>query len=174
MLLQVQLEEFVILESAEITFSDGLNVITGETGTGKSILCDAIGYLAGSRGDAGWVREGSAQMRVEGLFDVDRLPTAAATATRYGYPPRKGRLHFRREMARGGRSKAWLQDRSIRLADLREIGSQLLAIHGQGEHRRLLDASAQLELVDRFATALPLRDAYTTARSRWRQGAHGK
>jgi DNA repair protein RecN (Recombination protein N) len=167
----MQLEEFVILESAEITFSHGLNVVTGETGTGKSILCDAIGYLAGGRGDAGWLREGAAQMQVSGLFDVDRLPTTAATATRLGFAPQKGRLSVRREMARGGRSKAWLQGKSIRLADLREIGSQLLAIHGQGEHRRLLDPSVQLELVDRFAGAMPLRDTYRSARARWREAA---
>ena len=92
MLLHMQLEEFVILESAEIAFSDGLNVITGETGTGKSILCDAIGYLAGGRGEAGWMREGAEQMQVAGVFDVDRLPTAAAIATRHGCPPREGRL----------------------------------------------------------------------------------
>jgi DNA repair protein RecN (Recombination protein N) len=167
LLLSLRLESFVIVAEAELAFGPGLNAVTGETGTGKSILIDAIGFLAGERADADWIREGADSLVVEGLFAVERLPGAVAAATRNGCPPADMRLHLRREMTRGGKSKAWVQGRSVRLSDLREIGEQCLAIHGQGEHRRLLDPGAQLELVDRFAGALALRDAYAAARARW-------
>lgn len=169
MLRRLRLEEFVIIDEVEISFDDGLNVVTGETGTGKSIICDAIGFVGGGRGDAGWVRAGASRMMVEALFDVDSLPAAAALATEYGCPPDSGEIRIRREMVRGGRGKAWIQDRSVRLSQLRELGTLLLAIHGQGEHRRLLDPAAQLELVDRFANASPLRESYVVARARWRE-----
>lgn len=167
MLLSLKLESFVIVAEAELAFGPGMNVVTGETGTGKSILIDAIGFLAGERADGDWVREGAGSLGVEGSFAVDRLPGAVAVAIGLGCPPIDGRLHIRRELTRGGKSKAWIQGRAARLSDLREIGEQALAIHGQGEHRRLLDPGAQLELVDRYAGAGPLRDAYAAARASW-------
>ncbi len=167
MLLTLRLEAFLLLPEAELHFGPGLNVVTGETGTGKSILLDAIGYVVGGKADAAWLRSGATEMKVEAEFDLSRLPSAAILAERFGAVPKKGRLLLRREMTRNGRSKAWIGDRSLRLTDLREIGGALLAIHGQGEHRRLLDPSVQLDLVDRFAGALSLRDTYAAARIRW-------
>jgi DNA repair protein RecN (Recombination protein N) len=166
-LLSLRLESFVIVAEAELSFGSGLNAVTGETGTGKSILIDAIGFLAGERADADWVREGASGLMVEGVFAVDRLPAAVAAAIRLECPPSDGRILLRREMTRAGKSKAWIQGRSVRLTDLREVGEQCLAIHGQGEHRRLLDPVAQIELADRFAGAGSLRDAYGAVRARW-------
>lgn len=168
MLRTLRLEEFVIVAEAEIAFSPGLNVITGETGTGKSILIDAIGFLAGGRAETGWVRDGAGGLAVEGTFEIDRLPGAAAIASDLGAEIEKdGRLRIRRELAAAGRGKAWIGGRGVRITDLRALGEQLIAIHGQGEHRRLLDPTVQLMLLDRFAGASPLRDAYAMARERW-------
>ncbi len=167
MLLSLRLESFVIVAEADLAFGPGLNAVTGETGTGKSILIDAIGFLAGERADGDWVREGAQGLVVEGSFAVDHLPGAVAAATRIGCPPLDGRLHLRREMTCSGKGKAWLQGRAVRVSDLRDVGGQCLAIHGQGEHRRLLDPAVQLELADRFAGAIPLRESFMAARARW-------
>lgn len=168
MLERLRLESFVILSEAEIAFGKGLNAVTGETGTGKSILIDAIGFLAGGRGDTDWIREGAGSLMVEGLFNLERLPAAAAMAERLSCAPQSGRIHLRRELGRGGKGKAWIQGRNARLSDLRALGECCLAIHAQGEHRRLLDPAVQLDLADRFAGCLPERDAYAAARTRWR------
>lgn len=171
MLVELELADFVILEGAALRFGSGLNVITGETGTGKSILCDALGFLVGARGEVGWIRQGSRGLSVRGLFDVDRLPEAAAAAERLGCRAGDGRLEIRREMGSSGRSKNWVQGKAMKVADLKMIGSELLAIHGQGEHRRLLEPTAQLELVDRYAGALAQREAYASVRGIWLEEA---
>lgn len=167
MLRTLRLEEFVIVAEADIGFGPGLNAITGETGTGKSILIDAIGFLAGGRAETGWVREGAETLAVEGAFDLARLPAAAAIAAELGAELEGGVLRLRREIGDNGRGKAWAGGRSIRVADLRRLGEQLVAIHGQGEHRRLLDPVVQLTLLDRFAGTVPLRERYAAARDRW-------
>jgi DNA repair protein RecN (Recombination protein N) len=163
----LRLEEFVILAEADIAFDAGLNVITGETGTGKSILIDAIGFLAGGRAEAGWVREGAAGLAVEGVFDLTALPGALAFAGNLGVEVVRGKLRLRRELGANGRGKGWIGGQAVRIADLRGICEHLIAIHGQGEHRRLLDPGVQVLLLDRFADILHLRDAYAGARERW-------
>ncbi len=171
MLRRLRLDQFVIVDSAEIEFGPALNAVTGETGTGKSIVIDAIGFLAGGRGDAGWIRAGANGLAVEGSFEVERLPEAMAVAARLGCPAQDGQLIVRRELSAAGRARAVVQGRNIRQGELRELGEQLLAIHGQGEHRRLLDPVVQLDLVDRFAGALVPRGRYAAARARWLEAA---
>lgn len=171
MLRRLRLDHFVIVEGAEIEFGPALNALTGETGTGKSIVIDAIGFLAGGRGDTGWVRAGAGGLAVEGVFDISRLPGAVSAVTRLGASPEDGCVCVRRELAVNGRGKASIQGHSVRLTDLRSLGEQLLAIHGQGEHRRLLDPVVQLELLDRFAEAIPLREKYADARGLWLDAA---
>jgi DNA repair protein RecN (Recombination protein N) len=168
---RLRLEQFVIVEEAEIEFGPALNALTGETGTGKSIVIDAIDFLAGGRGETGWIRAGAGGLAVEGIFDVARLPEATAVAALLGCPAEDGCLRVRRELSTNGRGKASIQGRGVRLADLRALGAQLLAIHGQGEHRRLLEPGVQLELLDRFAEALPLRERYAEARGLWQEAA---
>ncbi len=168
MLRSLRCEEFVIVAEAEIDFGPGLNVITGETGTGKSLLIDAIGFLAGGRADIGWIREGAPGLAVEGSFEIDRLPAAVAIASDLGAGTEEGILRVRREIGVNGRAKAWAGGRVIRIGDLRCLGEQLIAIHGQGDHRRLLDPAVQLMLLDRFAGAVPLRERYASRRERWR------
>jgi DNA repair protein RecN (Recombination protein N) len=165
---RLRCEEFVIVAEAEIAFGPGLNVITGETGTGKSVLIDAIGFLAGGRAEVGWIREGASGLAVEGTFEIDRLPAASAIAAELGAEAEGGTLRLRREIGENGRAKAWAGGRAVRVGDLRRLGEQLIAIHGQGEHRRLLDPAVQLMLLDRFAGAIPLREQYAARRDRWR------
>jgi DNA repair protein RecN (Recombination protein N) len=165
---RLRLEEFLLLPEVEVGFEPGLNAVTGETGTGKSILIDAIGFLVGGRADSTWIRSGSEALQVVGEFSIDRLPEAGAAAAAIGVAPSKdGGIEIRRELTLRGRSKAWVQGKSVRVHELRLLGEQLLEIHAQGEHRRLLDPATQLALVDRMAAALPLREAYARARARW-------
>jgi hypothetical protein len=153
---RLRLEEFLLLPEVEVGFEPGLNAVTGETGTGKSILIDAIGFLVGGRADSTWIRSGSEALQVVGEFSIDRLPEAGAAAAAIGVAPSKdGGIEIRRELTLRGRSKAWVQGKSARVHELRLLGEQLLEIHAQGEHRRLLDPATQLALVDRMPPGSP-------------------
>lgn len=169
MLTSLRLRDFVLVEEQEVLFGPGLNVVTGETGTGKSILIDAIGFIAGGRADADWIRREAETLEVEARFDVALLPGAAEVAARLGHPADRDGLTIRRELSRSGKSRATLQGRPARVADLKALGAALLDLHAQGEHRRLLDPAEQLELLDRFAGAMPERSAYVAAREAYRR-----
>ncbi len=164
MLLRLTLAEFVVVERAELEFAPGLNVLTGETGAGKSILVDAIGLLAGTRGSAEWIRRGAERLRVEGALDLTRAPAAREAAERNGIPLEEGQLLVRREIAADGRSRCFAGGRQVLVSQLRELTAGVLWTIGQGEQRVLADPAEQEELLDRFAEALPLRARYRSAR----------
>ncbi len=168
MLRRLRLKQFVILEEAAVEFGAGLNAVTGETGTGKSILIDAIGFLAGGRGEVSWVREGADLLAVEGDFDLARIPSARAALASIGLEDQPAvEVRIRRELSSSGRSRAWVAERPVKISELRTVAGSLVSIHGQGEHRRLLEPAAQLEILDRHAGLLELREAYRRARESW-------
>jgi DNA repair protein RecN (Recombination protein N) len=164
-LLRLVLDEFVIVESAEIEFAPGLNVLTGETGAGKSILVDAIGLLAGARGSAEWIRRGAERMIVEGAFDLAHAPAAQQAAESAGIPLEDGVLLVRREIAADGRSRCFAGGRQVLVSQLRELTAGALWSVGQGEQRALADPAEQEEVLDRFGAALELRARYRVARA---------
>jgi len=147
MLHELRVENLLLIERAELRLGAGLNVLTGETGAGKTMLAHALDLLLGGRARSGIVRPGAEEAYVEGVFALDvrvrellgeRLPADA------------DELVLARRVWPDGRTRAYLGGRAATVADLREVGGELLAFYGQHEHRRLMLASAQLEVLDGF------------------------
>jgi DNA repair protein RecN (Recombination protein N) len=164
MLLRLSLRDFVIVDQATLEFSSGFNVLTGETGAGKSILCDALAFLAGGRSGAEWIRRGAEQLVVEGAFQIaPELRVLPALA-----PLLEGEdlLILRRELGVDGRSRCFANGRQVLVSQLRELTRGLLWSVGQGEQRALTASSEQEWLLDRYGATLDLRREYRELRAR--------
>jgi DNA repair protein RecN (Recombination protein N) len=166
MLHELRVENLLLMERAELRLAPGLNILTGETGAGKTLLAHALDLLLGGRARSGIVREGAAEAYVEGVFSLppgiaggeDRIPDGAEE------------LVLARRVWPDGRTRAYVCGRSATLADLRDLGSRMLAFYGQHEHRKLMLAAAQLEILDAYCGPgqLGLRDRVTSAYERLR------
>ena len=143
MLHELRVENLLLMERAELRLGPGLNVLTGETGAGKTLLAHALDLLLGGRARSGSVRKGAAEAYVEGVFS---LPPALEGAEQLPADARE--LVLARRVWPDGRTRAYVCRRSATLADLRELASRLLAFYGQHEHRKLMLSSAQLEILD--------------------------
>ena len=150
MLRTLFVKDFAIIDAAEVGFSAGMSVLTGETGAGKSLLVDALMLLTGGRGDAGVVRHGAERAELLAEFDLRALPVARSWLREQELDDDE-QLRLRRVIRADGSSRAWLNDRPVSLALLREAASMLVEIHGQHEHQALLSRRHQLALLDAFA-----------------------
>ena len=151
---QLTIRNFAIVDHLEIDWQPGLNVITGETGAGKSILIDAVGALLGDRLGPEVVRSGAQRAIIEGVFTIsdDLANQIKSTLDDYGLEPEDGALIVSREVAgSGGRGGARVNGRSVPLAVLQELGERLVDVHGQSEHMALLRPREQLDYLDRYA-----------------------
>ncbi|HEY0582659.1 MAG TPA: AAA family ATPase, partial [Chloroflexota bacterium] len=160
MLSQLTIRNFAIVDRLQIDWQAGLNVITGETGAGKSILIDAVGALLGDRLGPEVVRSGANRAMVEGVFAIpaDLPPELKAVMDEYGLETEDGALIVSREIAgSGGRGGARINGRAVPLSVLQELGELLVDVHGQSEHMALLRAREQLDYLDHYAGALPER-----------------
>jgi DNA repair protein RecN (Recombination protein N) len=147
MLLELRVENLLLIERAELALAPGLNVLTGETGAGKTVLAHALDLLLGGRARGGIVRPGADEAYVEGVFELpDPLP--AELADRLAGDAHE--LVLARRVGAEGRTRALLNGRTIAVGDLRDIAGGLISFYGQHEHRRLTLASAQLEILDGF------------------------
>ncbi len=150
MLCELRVENLLLIEQATLRLAPGLNVITGETGAGKTVLAHALDLLLGGRPRAGIVRPGAAEAYVEGVFELtDGLHQRLAERL----PADAQELVLARTVSAQGRTRAQLNGRTVSAGELGEIATELLAFYGQHEHRRLTVASAQLEILDRFCGA---------------------
>src|SRR5579863_7418049 len=142
MLLELSVQNLLLIEDARLELAGGLNVITGETGAGKTVLAHALDLLLGGRARPGIVRPGTGEAYVEGIFELpagfvcEQLPDGADEVV------------LARRVSADGRTRAYLGGRSIQLTELRELAAGLLSFYGQHEHRRLTLATAQLEILD--------------------------
>jgi DNA repair protein RecN (Recombination protein N) len=150
-LAELSVRNLALIERLSISFEPGLNVLTGETGAGKSLLIDALGLAIGARADTSLVRHGSDQARVEALFD--RLPEPLICV---------------REVSAAGRSTARVDDEAVTAARLGDVAGRLVEIHGQHDQQRLLDERWQRELLDAFGRLEGERAAMATAVEAWR------
>src|ERR687890_350078 len=163
MLVELAIRNFAIIEAVQIPFGPGLNVLSGETGAGKSILIDALGAVLGDRVSTDMVRTGAASASIDATFDLICVPHRDALSRVLGeleVDESDGLLILSREIHAGGRSSARLNGRPTTVSILAQIGSLLVDIHGQSEHLSLLKPAAQLQLLDRFAQAVPLREEF--------------
>ncbi len=145
MLLELRVENLLLIERAELRLAPGLNVLTGETGAGKTVLAHALDLLLGGRAKPGVVRPGAAEAYVEGVFE---LPSALRERLGERIAPDATEVVLARRVGADGRTRAYVGGRSANAGDLREIGGSLLSFFGQHEHRKLLLASAQLDVLD--------------------------
>jgi DNA repair protein RecN (Recombination protein N) len=142
MLLELTVQNLLLIEDARLELAPGLNVITGETGAGKTVLAHALDLLLGGRAKPGVVRPGSSEAYVEGIFELPaglRSEHLAADATE---------LVLARRVAADGRTRAYLGGRSITVGELRDLAGELLSFYGQHEHRKLMLSAAQLDILD--------------------------
>lgn len=147
MLHELRVENLLLIERAELLLGPGLNVITGETGAGKTMLAHALDLLLGGKARSGIVRPGAEEAYVEGVFSLDG-PVRELLGDRL--PADADELVLARRVWPDGRTRAYMGGRAATVGDLREIGERLLAFYGQHEHRRLMLTSAQLEVLDGF------------------------
>jgi DNA repair protein RecN (Recombination protein N) len=168
-LLELRIENLLVIERAELRFGPGLNAITGETGAGKTVLAHSLDLLLGGRARSQIVRPGAEEAWVEGAFAIPEglLEDPALAELRERLPEGAEEVVLGRRIGASGRTSAFVGGRSASTADLRAVGSRLLAFYGQHEHRRLMLASAQLEVLDGFAGErhLAVRERYRSAHS---------
>ena len=150
MLTALDIQGVVLIEALRLEFADGLGVLTGETGAGKSILLDSLGLALGSRADAGLVRAGTGQARVTASFDVPPGHPARALLDDNGLDASEDQLILRRQLKADGGSRAFINDVAVSAALLREVGASLVEVHGQQDDRGLLAPRGHRALLDAF------------------------
>src|SRR5262249_35955212 len=162
MLRFLRIRNFALIDQLELHFEAGFNLLSGETGAGKSIIVDALGLLTGSKASSEMVRTGESRAVVEAIFEVD----LRAALDRLGLDADGGELIIRREIYSDERNRVYVSNQPTTVSALRELAPLLLDIHGQHEQQTLLDHSSQLSLIDDFAEckelACSVRDLYTT------------
>ena len=168
MLLSLSITNFAIIEHLEIEFGPGFNVLTGETGAGKSIVMDALGLLLGDRASPELIRAGCEEATVEALFDLGGRADLQAVVADAGFPAGE-ELVLRRLVGRSGRSRAYVNGGMATLAQLQPLAEQLVAVCGQHEHQALMGRDAHLPLVDTYGNHLDLLGQYQAAFAAWRE-----
>ncbi len=181
MLLELSIDDLALFEHASLAFGPGLNVISGETGAGKSLLIGALELLLGERPKSSLVRQGAKEARVEGRFALaaeslrdselahwfaSALPAIHEEWSELAHDAER-ELILGRTLSSEGRSRAWINHRPVTQKVLRELAALLVEIHGQNEHQRLFEASEQTRLLDAFGDLGALLDAYRTRRAAW-------
>ncbi|MEI6738794.1 MAG: DNA repair protein RecN [Gemmatimonadaceae bacterium] len=163
MLLELRLRNVAVIDAVTLPLAGGLNVLSGETGAGKSLIVGALGMLLGERAAADRVRAGADKATVEGVFQLRDDATVRALLEEQGIDPDDGMLILKREIAAGGRSRAWINGAPVTAAILAAVGAQLVSVHGQHDARLLLDADVQRALLDAYADAGALVERVATA-----------
>jgi DNA repair protein RecN (Recombination protein N) len=154
MLRELRLRNFAVVESITVPFLTGFNVLTGETGAGKSILVDALLLVRGGRAQADVIRADTEAATVEAVLTLDGADAARAVLEEAGLAPDdNGEILVRRELTRAGRHRAFVNDSPVTVGLLERLGDTLVEVHGQHEHQRLLEPARQLQLLDRYAGA---------------------
>ncbi|HUI26305.1 MAG TPA: AAA family ATPase, partial [Candidatus Kryptonia bacterium] len=163
MLHSLRITNFAIIDELALEFASGLNVLTGETGAGKSIIMQALGLLCGARGTADLIRTGADEATIEAVFELSADARAAATALGLADDDE---LSIRRLVTRSGKGRVHLNGSPSTLAVLSQLGMRLLQIYGQHEHAALLDPDAHLDLLDDFGRMRPAREQFRFAYQR--------
>src|SRR2546423_6425196 len=153
MLTELRIKNFAIIESLTLPLGPGFNVLTGETGAGKSIIVGALGLLLGERGTADVIRTGTDRATVEGVFDTSARPELRALLDERGIDVDDALVVLRREVSASGRTRAWINGTTVTATGLADVGRALIDLHGQHEAQSLLDAESQRAVLDAFAGA---------------------
>jgi DNA repair protein RecN (Recombination protein N) len=166
MLTELRIRNFAIIEALTLPLGPGFNVLTGETGAGKSIIVGALGLLLGERGTADVVRTGTDKATVEGVFDVKSRPELEQLLDERGIDIEDSVVVLRREVTSAGRTRAWVNGTTVTAGVLAEVGRSLIDLHGQHEAQSLLDPESQRDVLDAFAGSRREADAVRDAHAR--------
>jgi len=153
MLTELRIKNFAIIESLTLPLAPGFNVLSGETGAGKSIIVGALGLLLGERASGDLIRTGADRAVVEGVFDIAGHTSAASVLDERGVDVENDTVVLRREVNATGRARAWVNGSTVTAAVLAEVGRLLVNLHGQHEAQTLLDTDAQRQILDAFGGA---------------------
>ncbi|HGJ66701.1 TPA: DNA repair protein RecN [bacterium] len=153
MLQELNIKNYALIEKLRLDLSSGLNILTGETGAGKSIILGALGLILGERGNIDSIRTGEDSAVIKALMDVSNNSNIADILSKINLnvEDNEGILLLSREISKNGRSRCWINDQSSTISTLREIGDYLVDIHGQHEHQTLFRSEKHLEILDDFA-----------------------
>lgn len=155
MLIELRIRDFAIIEALTLPLAPGFNVLSGETGAGKSIIVDALGLLLGDRASSDSVRTGATRASVEGVFEVPADSALLQSLDDRGIEVDDGLLVLKREVVTTGRARAWINGTTVTAGALAEVGRQLVSLHGQHEAQTLLDQESQRRILDAFAGSTP-------------------
>lgn len=171
-LLELHIESFAIIDTLHVQFSEGLNIVTGETGAGKSIMVDALTVALGGRAYAEFIRSGAEKAVVEALFSLRGQEDVKAKAAEYGFldPAQEDyELLIRREIARNGRNRLLMNGHPATNVMVAEIGNLLVDVHGQHEHQYIFNTDYHVDLLDSFGKLMPLRERVSAAYRQFKQ-----
>ncbi len=168
MLLELVVENYAVVERLRVRFHAGLNLLTGETGSGKSLVVDALALLLGGRASSEVIRAGADRARVSGLFEVASDAALRGVLEEAGLQLDGDELLIEREILPGGKSRAYVLNRPATVALLRQLAPYLGDIHGQHDQQRLFEPEAQREMLDAFGGHAALLDEVASLYERWR------
>ena len=158
MLQQLIINDLAIINRVDLQFSNGLTVLTGETGAGKSIVITALGLALGDRADAAIIAPNKTQTRISVIFDLAKLPQAKTWLQQHELTTDNTECIIRRIVNKDGKSRAYINDVPVNITTLKDFASQLINIHGQHQHQTLLNSNNQLQLLDHYANNNSLLD----------------
>lgn len=168
MLVELVVENYAVIERVRVRFHRGLNLLTGETGSGKSIVVDALALLFGGRASADMVRSGAERARIAGIFELPAQQSVRTLLDNAGIEAEDGELLIEREILANGKSRGFAGSRPVTAALLRELAPYLGDIHGQHDQQLLFSPAAQLEMLDQFGALGDLTLRTATLYERWR------
>jgi len=163
---ELAVENYAVIERLRVRFHRGLNLLTGETGSGKSIVVDALGLLFGGRASSDMIRAGADRARISGIFEVTSSPSLTKLLDEAGIEIEDNEVLVEREIQANGKSRAFVASRPVTGALLRELAPHLGDIHGQHDQQQLFRSEAQREMLDSFAGS---DDAIASLYDRWRR-----
>ncbi len=168
MILRVRIKDFAIIDELEIEFSDGLNIITGETGAGKSIIVNALSLLSGGRGSADYIRTGREESEIEGIFDISRREDLVERLKEKGFFDDE-LLIVRRVISKGGKGRLYINAHLAPISLLSSLMEGFVDIYSQGENLLLLKSAAHIDMLDEFGGLLPLRNEFALRYRRFKE-----
>ena len=149
MLASLSIRDVVLIDKLDLELTNGLGVLTGETGAGKSILLDSLGLALGERGDSGLVRPGANKLTVTAAFDVPDTHPARHVLADQDITLSDDQVVLRRAVGRDGRSRAFINDQAVSVGLLRQVGAILVEVHGQFDAHGLMDPRTHINVLDR-------------------------
>ncbi len=167
MLTLLKIKNIALIDSLEVEFGPGLNLLTGETGSGKSIIVDSLGALTGERVSVELIKEGEQSATIEGLFSSPKTKELAQVLEDCGIEPDDDEIIVRRELSLAGKNRVFVNNQLVTQSVLKRIGGFLVDIHGQGEQASLFDTATHLEMLDTFADVGSERQSTAAAYREW-------